>query len=146
VNTGLTPLRNTDVPVSPSNHDINRRDSNLSLFDGLFRKIYRHVRHNSIPVFRRSLDWCHRSAIISDKLHPIDFITSKSNWDPAQPVVLELVGEAEHHKTFEQYLTSQKASSINADGSSRDNPAGQELDYGVDLESVAESRTLAPQQ
>jgi hypothetical protein len=81
-------------------------------------------------------------------LHPIDFITSKSNRDPAQPIVLELLREAEHHKTFEQYLpvTSQNASSINADGSPVNNPAGQELDCEVDLESVAESRKLAPRQ
>jgi len=46
---GLTPLRNTDVPVSPNDHVGNRSDSNLSLSDGLFLAVYRHVRHDSIP-------------------------------------------------------------------------------------------------
>jgi hypothetical protein len=49
-------LQNTDLPVSPNNYDINRCDPNLSLFRGLFLKVYRHVRHDSIPFSLRSLD------------------------------------------------------------------------------------------
>jgi hypothetical protein len=43
--TGLTLLQNTDVPVPPHDHLVNRSDSNLSLSDGLFLTDYRHVRH-----------------------------------------------------------------------------------------------------
>lgn len=48
---GLTPLRNTDVPVSPNDHVVDCSDSNLSLSDGLFLAVYRHVRRDFTPSF-----------------------------------------------------------------------------------------------
>jgi hypothetical protein len=88
--------------------------------------------------------------IISDKLHPIDFTTSRFDRDPAQPILLEPVEVSEHNQTSEQYLTpqsSRRAPFIGGDGSQNDEmvgAAGLGLDY--DVESVAESRTLASHQ
>jgi hypothetical protein len=88
--------------------------------------------------------------IISDKLHPIDVTTSRFERDPAHPISLKHVEVSEHNQTSEQHLTPQSsrhAPFISGDGSQNDKlvgAAGLGLDY--DVESAAESRTLASHQ
>jgi len=82
---------------------------------------------------------------LTDKLHPIDFTTSKTNRVPAQPISLGPVEVAEQN-TYEQYQTpqtNQYTPSISGEGSLRDKPAGGGLGLDYDVEGRAESQTLA---
>ena len=80
--------------------------------------------------------------IVTDRLRPIAFTTSKTDQVPAQPLVETL--QAAVHETYGQHQTprsNQYSSSISRERSLRDKPTRPGLDYDMERGADSESET-----